>query len=54
MFLHNSEISIPQIELECELKPDVIRVGLAADVAAVCRRITPPTSAPLMTGKGDR
>jgi uroporphyrinogen decarboxylase len=35
VFLHNSEVSIPHIELECELKPDVISVGPAADLEAV-------------------
>jgi uroporphyrinogen-III decarboxylase len=35
VFLHNSEISIPHIELECQLKPDVISVGPAADLKAV-------------------
>ena len=35
VFLHNSEISIPHIELECELKPDVISIGPAADMQAV-------------------
>jgi uroporphyrinogen decarboxylase len=35
VFLHNSEISIPHIELEIELKPDVVSVGPAADMEAV-------------------
>ena len=35
VFLHNSEISIPHIELECQLKPDVVSVGPAADLKAV-------------------
>jgi uroporphyrinogen decarboxylase len=35
VFLHNSEISIPHIELECQLKPDVVSVGPAADLNAV-------------------
>jgi uroporphyrinogen decarboxylase len=35
VFLHNSEISIPHIELESQLKPDVISVGPAADLEAV-------------------
>lgn len=35
VFLHNSEISIPHIELECQLKPDVVSVGPAADLRAV-------------------
>jgi len=35
VFLHNSEISIPHIELECQLKPDVVSVGPAADMKAV-------------------
>jgi len=35
VFLHNSEVSIPHIELECQLKPDVISVGPAADLEAV-------------------
>lgn len=34
-FLHNSEISIPHIELEAELKPDVVSVGPTADLRAV-------------------
>lgn len=34
-FLHNSEISIPHIELECKLGAEVISVGPAADLAAV-------------------
>jgi len=34
VFLHNSEISIPHIELECQLKPDVVSVGPAADLKA--------------------
>ena len=37
MFLHNSEISIPHLELEFELKPDVVSVGPAADMEAVLR-----------------
>jgi uroporphyrinogen decarboxylase len=35
VFLHNSEISVPHIELECQLKPDVVSVGPAADLNAV-------------------
>ena len=35
VFLHNSEVSIPHIELECQLKPDVISVGPGADLKAV-------------------
>jgi uroporphyrinogen-III decarboxylase len=35
VFLHNSEVSIPHIELECQLKPDVVSVGPAADLNAV-------------------
>jgi len=35
VFLHNSEISIPHIELECQLKPDVVSVGPAADLRAI-------------------
>ena len=35
VFLHNSEVSIPHLELEFELKPDVVSVGPAADMAAV-------------------
>lgn len=37
VFLHNSEISIPHIELEFELRPDVVSVGPGADMAAVLR-----------------
>jgi uroporphyrinogen decarboxylase len=35
VFLHNSEISIPHIDLECQVKPDVISVGPGADLSAV-------------------
>jgi uroporphyrinogen decarboxylase len=35
VFLHNSEVSIPHIELECGLKPDVVSVGPGADLEAV-------------------
>lgn len=35
VFLHNSEVSIPHIELECQLKPDVVSVGPGADLKAV-------------------
>ena len=35
VFMHNSEVSIPHIELECQLKPDVVSVGPAADLKAV-------------------
>jgi len=35
VFLHNSEISIPHLELECRLRPDAISVGPAADMQAV-------------------
>ncbi len=35
VFLMNSEISIPHIELEGQLKPDTISVGPAADLQAV-------------------
>jgi uroporphyrinogen decarboxylase len=34
-FLHNSEISLPHIALECELGVDVISIGPAADFAQV-------------------
>jgi uroporphyrinogen decarboxylase len=37
VFLHNSEVSIPHIELECQLKPDAISVGPGADLKAVFR-----------------
>jgi uroporphyrinogen decarboxylase len=37
VFLHNSEISIPHIELEIGLKPDVISIGPAADLEAVLK-----------------
>jgi uroporphyrinogen decarboxylase len=37
VFLHNSEISVPHIELEIDLKPDVISVGPGADMEAVLR-----------------
>jgi uroporphyrinogen decarboxylase len=37
VFLHNSEISIPHIELEIGLKPDAISVGPAADLEAVLK-----------------
>jgi uroporphyrinogen decarboxylase len=39
VFLHNSEISIPHIELECQLKPDVVSVGPAADLRAVVHAV---------------
>jgi len=35
VFLHNSEISIPHILLECQIRPDVISVGPGADLKAV-------------------
>lgn len=35
VFLHNSEISIPHIAIECELGADAVSVGPAADLAAV-------------------
>ncbi|MFH1612590.1 MAG: uroporphyrinogen decarboxylase family protein [bacterium] len=35
VFLHNSEISIPHIELECQLGVDVISIGPAANLAEV-------------------
>jgi len=35
VFLHNSEISIPHIELEAQLKPDVISVGPGADLKSI-------------------
>jgi uroporphyrinogen decarboxylase len=35
VFLCNSEVSIPHIELECQVKPDVISLGPAADLKAV-------------------
>ena len=39
VFLHNSEISIPHIELECELGVDSISIGPAADLAAVKKTV---------------
>ena len=35
VFLHNSEVSIPHIELEARLKPDVVSIGPGADLKAV-------------------
>jgi uroporphyrinogen decarboxylase len=37
VFLHNSEISIPHLELEFDLKPEVVSVGPGADMDAVLR-----------------
>ena len=34
-FLHNSEISLPHVEIECELGADVISIGPAADLEKI-------------------